>query len=437
MSTFQTALLMIFGAMLITGTLIFSGILPGFRGSSGASAGTVVMWGILPDDAMDEFVRGVNKTYGESFFLEYQAKDRATFEAQFVEALAAGTGPDLILTPHDLLARAENKLLPISVETLPTRTFQDTFIDVADVLISNNGYLAMPVAVDPLVMYYNKNILSSSGLATPPRLWSEFTNPQRNIIDAMTVTNERNAIEQGAVAMGETNNIKNLKDILSMLIMQAGNPIVTRDPATGGLKVTLQENFSFAEKPAVAAVNFFTQFSNPAKVTYSWNSAQPEAQDAFVAGKLGLYFGRASEYSTIKLRNPHLSFDVAIPPQRTKLDNRTYGTLYSVAVVKSTTKPAGAITAALALSSAQTASELAAIFKLPAVRQDIIEAGSDNPTMALFNKAALISYTWLDPNPVETSRIFSTMIQDVTSGRDVAASAVTRAHSQMETLIKP
>src|SRR3989338_5209005 len=79
--------------------------------------------------------------------------------------------------------------------------------------------------------------------------------------------------------------------------------------------------------------NEFAEFSNPRKTIQSWSPAFPEAREAFVSQKLGMYLGLMSEYKEIKDINPHLNFAVASVPQlKDSPRTVTGGTLYALVV---------------------------------------------------------------------------------------------------------
>jgi len=97
-------------------------------------------------------------------------------------------------------------------------------------------------------------------------------------------------------------------------------------------------------------MRFYTEFSKSNKDSYTWNRSLPPSRSMFEAGDLALYFGYASEYKAIKLKNPHLNFDVAMMPQvgptATKL---TFGRMYGVGVVSASKNQAGAFYAGTCL----------------------------------------------------------------------------------------
>jgi len=67
--------------------------------------------------------------------------------------------------------------------------------------------------------------------------------------------------------------------------------------------------------PSVQAVEFYTDFANPIKESYSWNEELPNALDMFVSGNLAIMFGYSYNLETIKTRAPKLNFSVTNFPQ--------------------------------------------------------------------------------------------------------------------------
>ncbi|MCX6713875.1 MAG: extracellular solute-binding protein [Candidatus Vogelbacteria bacterium] len=428
MSWFQLGLLTAFGIFLAIAMLIFSGILPGFKSTSGTAAGEVVMWGTLSSNFMSAVEGNVN-TNNNQFKLIYVQKPAENFENLLIEALASGNGPDLILAPHEMIIRQQNKIQPIPYETVSQRVFQDTFVDGAKIFATTNGFLALPAYVDPLVYYFNKDLYTNAGIINYPKKWEEIVKEQ----PALTKVDSRNNILQSSVAFGSFSNITNAKDILAMLIMQAGNPIVY-DAGDFKRRVSLSESFGYSPSPAVAATDFFLQFSNPSKVTYSWNRALPEARDVFIGGKLANYFGLASELDTIKGQNPHLNFDTALIPQQSGDSRLTFGRFYGVAVLRTSKKLATAMGASTVLAGKAPAQVMVDSFGVVPVRRDILATGIADPFRTVFYNSALISRAWYDVNQTETSNIFRRMLDAIIAGQSTTNEAIRLAEEELKRL---
>lgn len=434
-STFQLVIIGLFLLFLIVGTLIFAGVLPGFRSPTGGAAGELFLWGTVPESVIRPIIDQFNKNYRDYFTLRYVEKAPAGFEREFVEAKADNRAPDLLLLPHELAFTQRARLAPLPPDLISQRQFRDTFIDAGELLTSGAAVLALPLVVDPLVMYYNKNLLAEAGLAAPPRTWTEFKVKTM----ALTTLDSRRNIIRSAAALGETRNIAHAKDLLAMLFLQAGNTIVARPAsAAGGAYVSqLNQSFGTILKPAVAVLDFYTQFADPARPNYSWNRSLPEARQAFIRGQTVFYFGYGSEYKMLTRENPHLAFDLASVPQteETNWPKLVLGRLLSVAVVSGGPKTVAAGQAARALAGPVSAGALSAALFLPPARRDLLSQAPTDPVMALFHRAAILARAWPDPDPAGTKKIFETMIESVTTGRLRSGEAVAQADRQLQALL--
>lgn len=435
---FQTALLGIFGFFIFAGVLAFAGLLPGFSskpGNENLFLGNVVIWGTVPQETLAQVVEEFNNVNKETVTIAYIEKSKGTFESELVEALAEGTGPDVILLPHDLIMRQRNKIYPVPYEVLPERTFKDRFIEEGELYLGSMGAYAVPFIADPIVMYWNRDIFSSALVSSPPQYWDELYGLSKTITKIDSNAN----IKQSLVSFGEFDNIANAKDILSMLMMQAGSPIVAIDQ-NGIFQSMLSKNLEneTATPPAQEAFRFYTEFSNPTKTSYSWNRSLPYSRDMFATGDLALYFGYASEFESLQKKNPHLNFDVTLVPQaRNESRKLTFGKMQGLAMLKSSKVLSAALTAVTILSGAETVSAVAAALNLPPVRRDLLAQKPQGSYLSVFYDSALLSRGWLDPSPSETNAIWGEIVQDITSGRRKLSTAVENGDVQMAKLLKP
>lgn len=424
LSPFVLGVLVFCGLIAAVAVLTFSGALPGFRSEKVGLSGTVVVWGAADFEVIKIPLDRLNFANSDQFSLSYVQKDAATLDQELTEALAEGRGPDLVVLPQDLLRRHLNKIEPISYEVFTEQNFRQTFIPAGDLFLNDQGVIALPWYVDPLVLYYNDQILTSAGIPLPPRYWADIQSPlSTGILKRVTLLDERNNISQSAIALGQFNNLNHAKDILSLLIMQSGDQIVTGP--LGANKVVF-------DRGVQAALNFFIQFSDPTKEQYTWNSALPRSIDMFTAGKLAFYLGRASDLALIRKANPHLPFNVVKVPQ---IDNRvapqTFGQLYGIAVLKASKKKPAATAAAIAFTGNSFALGMDEKNPLPSARRDLLEqVGADN-IKNVFRQSALISRGWLDPNPIETNQIFKDMVENLLVGRLPVSDAVFRARDRL------
>lgn len=433
-TTFQIILMAIFGVIAVLSVLIFGGILPGYEGKNNQKGPAVQLslWGTLPQRSMNDIVSEMNQSDGDLYRINYFEKSPSSYEEEIVNALASGKGPDFWIVSQDIALKSKDKLYLIPFVAYPERNFLDNFADASELLIDekSESFLGLPFLIDPIVLFWNKNLFSSEGVSRPPRDWDEFTEAAQSL----TRKNENGNIVQSGTALGEFSNINNAKDILAMMIMQAGNPIVTKD-SYGKLKAVLNEKTVTANDPAISSAKFFSGFSNPVRNAYSWNKALPLAVNAFAKESLAMYFGYASEAEIIKDKNPHLNFDIAETPQLKDSKNKlTFGRLYFLAIMKnaSAAKKQAAFGAMVAMTTQPFAKAFAESVGMSSARRDILAEKSSDAYFGIVNKSAVMSRAWLEPDGKETRAIFNEMMESITSGSLSASDATGRAKNKLE-----
>jgi len=426
MSKFQIILLVIFGVFILIAVAVFSL----YRGG-GSSSATVVVWGDIPSYDFEAFLTNAGLNQDNSLVIKYVAKSPEVLESDFTEALARNVGPDLIILTQDKIWKEKDKLLPIPYKSVSERDFKDTFVEEGELFLTPEGVYALPLSLDPMVLYYNRDILSTAKIANPISYWDE-------IYDAASSLSQKDPagnILRSAIALGEASNIPNFKSIISLLMLQAGTPITTL--TANGLKPELTSRYDFPVIPGESALDFYTQFSNPTRVYYSWNRSLVDAQTHFTSGDSAYYLGFASELRVLRNKNPTLNFGVALVPQ-SRVSNRsiTFGKLRGIAISRGTTQAGPALDAVVRLVSNNSSLALSSVLVLPSPRRDILSVRPDDAIFSVFYDAGLQSKGFLDPDINVTKSIFREMIESVTSGRARTTQAVTKAQSEFEKLIK-
>ncbi len=427
-NTFQLIVLGVFLALAVAGIFLFAT----FGGFGGPSFDRVIIWGTMDEKIVNSFIGTLRNENEELSEVEYVEKDSDTYRDELIEALASGSGPDLFMLTDDLILLEENKIVPIPYSQISEREFRDSFIEAGELFLTNDGILALPFSIDPIILYWNRDLFSRAGVAQPPQFWDElFT-----LSEVLTIKDPAGNITQSVASLGEFQNVNHAKQILITLIMQAGTPIVSRFQ-DGVVESVLSNRFGFSTIPGEAALRFYTEFSNPVKAIYSWNRSLPSSKQAFLAGDLALYIAPASEITELRSLNPNLNFDVAaIPQSRGNPEKITYGSITALAISKQSENIQGSYLTAELLTSSKGSLDFSEKTGLPPVRRDLL---SDLPQDAYLNivyKSALISKGFLDPNPKETNNIFKNMVESVTSGRENLSTALSIADKQLNNLLK-
>mgnify|MGYP003394334131 CR=1 FL=1 len=275
-------------------------------------------------------------------------------------------------------------------------------------------------------MYWNRDLFSNNLVTSPPEYWDEVY----PIINKITRKDSSGSILQSALALGEWKNITSAKEIISMLLLQAGTPIVSR--TANGVSSVLNLTFNYPIAPSNSAISFYTQFSNPTSAAYTWNRSLPSSFNFFLSGNLGMYIGFASEIFSIQQKNSNLNFDVTgIPQIRNAPKKTTFAHMYTLGIVKQSKQIGGAFLAVNALTEPEAIKSLEAITNLPPVRRDLLAVGSEDVFRTIFYNSALISRSWIDPDAKESSNTFRDMIESITSGQSRQSEALNNADQEL------
>ncbi len=433
MSKFQIAVIGIFGLLIIVSVIVFAR----YKGS-GARQIEVAIWGTIPGTDFTRIIEKTSLYNSKQIKVIYVEKNPSTFDRDFVEALAAGVGPDLFILPHDKIYKQKNKIILIPYKSFSERLFKDSFIEGAEIYLDREGIIALPIMVDPLVMYWNRSIFTDARITQPPKYWDEFYALAKDI----SIKDGALNISRSLVSLGEYKNVTNAKEIIATLMMQAGAPIVKREGDT--IRIVMNESScpKLILPPAEAAVNFYTEFSNPVKPFYSWNRSMPLSATYFLSGDMALYFGFSSEIFDIQKKNPNLNFDLAAVPVSREPGsadckiNVSYAKFYGLAISRGSKNSNAAFAVASILSSNQGISAIAEVLNMPPVRRDLLSQKPTKAYQSVFYDSAILSKAWLDPDPEATSDIFSRMIDGITSGRERTSTAVSRASRELSDLFK-
>ena len=435
LTNFQLILVGGFVFLLLVGVVVFSGVLPIGKSGKTTASGTVVLWGTLDSRDLGPLLHDF-AIKNNTFTLTYVEKDPATYANDLIEAFASGSGPDMFFMPQDMIWRFGDKALHIPFTSIPQRTFQDTYISLASLYVDTDGFLALPFLVDPMVMYWNRDLYGNAGIVSPPKTWQDFETD----VPLLTVKKDNITLSQSALALGSFGNIAHAKDVISLLLMQAGNPITFRSGSD--LLVALGDPSSNAYIAAgTSAVSFYAAFSDPIKAVYSWNGGLPLDRDAFVGGTLATYFGYASELPAIRRQNPNLNFDVALVPQTAgSVARATIGNITGIAISKSSKNPYTALTAASLLTGPDFLGTFlatsAATFPVPPVRKDLLAVKPSDPYLSIFYTAALGAKNWIDPSAPETTIIFHDMISDAISNLLSVEASISKAGTRLNAVAR-
>lgn len=437
LNVFQMATMAIFLIIGVLGIVLFATSKVG----GGFSNYKSIVWGVLPKSTIDasleaDRIKGIDPNFT---YVEFPEEG---FDQAILQAVAEGRGPDAIIFPDTMYFGQINKLMTIPTETISAREYSETYIDAGKQFAIQGGAKALPLVVDPLVMYYNKDMFTSAGLLTPPKSWKELT----DISKLITRKRDDGVLDRASVAFGEYSNINYAKKILYTLLSQAGIRLSFFDAGAGiyssGLTKTGQAESLAGETSASvrtgAVLRYYTDFANPLAETYTWNRSFSSSRDAFLSQNLAVYFAPGSEVEYITSRNPNLNFSIAPVPQENTDVKSVHGKTYALGFLITSQNIKSAYPDVTKFFTADDMIQgLAdALHVAPAKRSLIARAASakNSTDLSVIYESAVYASTWMDPNEEETNSIMQTLIEAITSGKQNLSEAVQDAGDRIDRL---
>lgn len=391
---------------------------------------TLEYWGVWHDsDDLKDAINDYTKLH-KNVTIKYKKFRLEEYRQKLLEGWAEDKGPDMYQIPAGWITEFENRITPmpkkikllnvetktsfgktenvnvVQVQDLPSiGEIKNQFVDIVvkDVIRSDKVY-GIPLSVDTLVLFYNRDILDNSQIATAPATWEQLAASVKAINQKLATS----TIIQSGVALGTINNIPRSVDIVSNVIQQ------------NGATMTKNNRASFSEtkndtSPALDAINFYQSFANPLTEVYSWNDQLPNALEAFISGKTAMFYGYSYQVPIIKGRAPKLNFGIA-PMTQINPDKPVNTANYWVETVSHKSKNVdnswGFINF---LTSQDQAKKWAEKTGRPAALRAILAGQKQDPLLSVFANQALTADRWYyGKNELLMEQYFNEMVDQVT-----------------------
>ncbi len=433
--------------IIVLGVFIFFGILgvvvfAGFGGSNKNTAEdvTINLWGVLPKDSFTSVLESFNGQNPGYFKINYTEKSLANIESDLNEAIIDKTPPDALLIPENILFRNQKKLSLIAWSALPERDFLDTFVESGEVFKTSEGTYGIPFLIDPIVMYWNRDIFSSASKALPPKTWDEVV----SLIPVLSKISEDKKISRAMIPLGEFQNVSHAKEIIFALAHQAGSKMIVRNEdklSNEILSSVYGDVVSNQDNPFEIVLNFFTQFSDPTKPAYSWNRSLENSGIHFSKGGSATYLGFASELPGIRAKNPNLNFDVAEIPQSKNADSAngrkaTFAHVYSLVIVADSPHKQSSYNEFLKLTSPEVLEKFAQKFSVAPSRRDLLAKGGNRASEVTIWNSALFAKSFVDPDPFSVSQYLKDMVESIITGKVSSEEATQIFSREIDELIR-
>jgi len=385
----------------------------------------LVFWGVGDSRTVFEnAISGYESTH-PNIKIKYQQFDESDYENELLNAQAAGQGPDIFMFHNTWLPKHYNKISPASAEQISLISFRNLFPQVAEQdFVSNSQIYALPLSIDTLALFYNKNIFDNKRIALPPTTWDEF---KTDILKIREIKSNGNLSKSAASIGGSLKSVPNATDILSMLMLQFKTKM-TDDAFSRAV---------FSSPEGLKALDFYMQFAKSAGTYYTWNDSFKNSIDSFANNQTAMIFAYSSEIPKIKAKNPLLNFGIQPAPQFNKNESINYANYWGVAVSKKSRyqKEAWDFSLALTTDIGNAMNYITITGKAPALRS-IIDVNLTNPNFGVFSGQALTARSWPQINNTEVRKIFNNMIESVLTSRLAANKALSEAEDQVTNLMR-
>lgn len=359
----------------------------------------LTIWGTDDELAWDYAILRYQKLH-PNVRIKYTELREDSYEKNLINGLAAGNGPDIFMINNRWAVKHTDKIVPMPEEKVSTGDFSNFFPQVAefDFLSTNSRIYGLPLSIDTLALFYNRDVFDRRGVALPPKTWSEFT----AVIPKFPVST-------AAAIGGSTDSIPNAPDILELLMLQ-----------TGALAPDKYPSQTISSEEGQNALEFYSRFTNPKDSSYTWNDSFGSAVEAFAEGKVAMTFGYASDIPEIKSKNPFLNFAVASVPQVNSDQAVSIANYWALTASSKTQNPEVAWDfIVLATTDREAASYyLASTGRPPALRSLINEHLNDS-VLGVFARQALTARGFYQGDDVTVRTIFDKIIKKAISGNSI------------------
>lgn len=382
---------------------------------------TLEYWTVFDD--VDALQTQIDKYKADRPYLTINLKQLRVDELypRLLEALAEDRGPDIISVRNKWMSFYKPKLatMPASVsdttvrtektavgskttvngstQNLPSTTqIEKEYVQAVkkDVVMDGNIY-GLPLSLENMAIFYNKDLLDRAGIAEAPKNWKEF---QAAVEKLVKIDKASGKILQSGTALGTGNNISGFEDVLYILFKQSGIDLINKDGV-----VNFNNTSGNINNDAIAVLNFYTDFANQTRSTYSWNEDMEMALDRFINGSVAFFFGYSYHAPVIKARAPQLNVAI-LPMLQLNPEEPVNVANYWIQSVTEKSKhknEAWGLINYLAHSGATK--EYVEKSGRPSALRAYVAKQLDDPNLQPFVSQALVSDSWYHGNDYETT----------------------------------
>ncbi len=397
---------------------------------------TLEIWGIIDKpEVFSPLISQFHKSYPQ-IQVKYVEKDSRSYQEELLQAFANDEAPDIFMLLGNWIPEYQDKIAPLDTrkeKTFNIKTITELYPDVViKELLQKDKLWGIPLYVDTLALFYNKDIFDHYNIALPPQTWEEIL----QLVPKLRILDQQRNLLRSAIALGTANNINWSTDILSALMMQYGSSIVdaSHKQATFDLP---HEWLGQRIIPGEKALRFYTQFANVRSPYYTWNENKINSLLSFARSKTAMVIGYHRAITIFQKYNPQLNFGVAPLPQfRNSPYKINYASTMNLVVNKRSSNTTAAWIFLKFLAQRNAAEQYYLATHHPPARRDLIAQHLNDPLTGTFISQILSSKNWYQCCATAEKEILQKMIQDVSIKKTDPRQTVYSAAHQLNLLWK-
>lgn len=408
--------------------VITVGIIVPRLGKNKVFSGQILVWGIDKKTDIAPLIEAFNTRYPKAQVV-YEMKIAATYETDLMDAFARGQGPDVFVVNNekisDYLPYVASCSLGGSTSDTPACYFKGKiytesqlktdFPEVVSNDFSSKGSLfGLPLSVDTLGLYYNKDYFNKANIAVPPTLWdgkssTSVETTARKLRQLKKLVLSRSGISLG----GKSDTIENASDILTLMMMQQGAIL----KSNGQVAFADSDSTNLTAK----ALGFYIDFANPQSTNNNYNWGQGiSALNAFWQGKSAIYLGYYRDKTFIDQYGGDLNYGYAKIPQFSSSlktgSTINYANYYSFVVSKQSKNVSPAWQFVMGAADDDIANRYYQSTKNPPAKRSLIASTLNNDFSGPFVQQILTASSFSGFPSAVVTRAFDTMINDSLHG---------------------
>lgn len=388
----------------------------------------IVYWGLWESEAImqpliDDYEAAnpnIDIQYVQKPFTQY---DVNTYTRIQQNAVSDTPAPDIIRINNTWLSKFQSHLSPIPTNVMSTSTYADKFYPTAvkDFTGTDGNIYAIPLEIDGLALFYNKQLLSQANITTPPTDWDTLIEAAKKL----TVT-QGGKITRGGMAMGSSQNVKHSADILNLLLLQNGVDVI--DSTNTEITITTSR--------AESALQFYTDFTTVHK---TWSPDLASDLEMFYSGNLAMMLAPSWRAFDIIQSAPTIEFGIAPVPQLPGNSPVNYSMYWGEAVAATSEHPAEAWDFINYLSQAENqkklysnASQVRAFgepYSLKSLSSDL----QSSTYLSAIAEMAPTMQSWKMGEQAYVEESLNTAINDVIAGDSNVTQALLEAQTRINT----